>query len=157
MAERDGGVVFDSENQTVGEYLQRWLRDSVRGSVKPITFESYERLVRVHIAPALGQAKLKNLSPAHLQGFYRDRLDAGLSPRTVQYLHVVLHRALKQALRWGLVPRNVAEAVDPPKVPEKDVTPLSPDQARALLEAARGDRLEALYVLAVHTGMRQGE
>jgi integrase len=90
MTERDGGVVFDSENQTVGEYLQRWLRDSVRGSVKPITFESYERLVRVHIAPALGQAKLKNLTPAHLQAFYRDRLDAGLSPRTVQYLHVLL-------------------------------------------------------------------
>lgn len=68
-----------------------------------------------------------------------------------------MHRALKRALRWGLVPRNVAEAVDPPKVPKKEVTPLSPEQARLFLDAARGDRLEALYVLAIHTGMRQGE
>ena len=86
-------------------------------------------------------------------------LDAGLSPRTVQYLHVVLHRALKQALRWGLVPRNVSEAVDPPKVHRKEITPLSPAQARAFLSAASeaGDRLQALYVLAVHAGLRQGE
>src|SRR5215203_6908575 len=74
MADRDGGLVFDTNNQTLGEYLARWLNDSVRGSVKPITFESYERLVRVHIVPALGRVKLKNLSPAHLQGMYRDRL-----------------------------------------------------------------------------------
>jgi len=157
MADRDGGVVFDSENQTVGEYLNRWLRDSVRGSVKPITFESYERLVRVHIATALGRVKLKNLTPAHLQGFYRDRLDAGLSPRTVQYLHVLLHRSLKQALRWNMLPRNVAEAVDPPKVFKEEIRPLSSAQARTLLEAAREDRLEALYVLAIHCGLRQGE
>lgn len=74
-------------------------------------------------------------TPAHL-GFYRSRLDSGLSPRTVQYLHVVLHRALKQALRWGLVTRNAAEAVDPPKVHKKAVTHSSPEQARAFLEAA---------------------
>jgi integrase len=92
------------------------------------------RLVRVHMVPALGRAKLRALSPAHLQGFYRAKLDAGLSPRTVQYLHVVLHRALKQALRWGLVPRNVSEAVDPPRVPRKEIKPLSPGQARTLLE-----------------------
>jgi integrase len=67
-----------------------------------------------------------------------------------------MHRALKQALRWGLVVRNIAQAVDPPRVPKKDVAPLSPEQARAFLEAASGDCLEALFVLAVHTGMRQG-
>jgi integrase len=114
LSNRNKGLVFDADNQKLGDYLDRWLNDSVRGSVKPFTFESYARLVRVHIAPALGRVKLKTLSPAHLQGFYRAKLDVGLSPRTVQYLHVVLHRALKQALRWGLVPRNVSEAVDPP-------------------------------------------
>ncbi len=114
-------------------------------------------LVNKHVVPALGNVRLSKITPAHLQGFYRSKLDAGLSPRTVQYLHVVLHRALKQALRWGLVTRNVAETVDPPKVHKKEVTPLSPEQARAFLSAARGDRLEALYVLAIHTGMRQGE
>jgi integrase len=153
----DQGLIFDSENLKLSEYLTRWLNNSVKGSVKPVTHDSYQTLVKKHIVPAMGNVKLSKLSPAHLQGFYRDRLDAGLSPRTVQYLHVVLHRALKQALRWGLVPRNVAEAVDPPRVPKKDVTPLSPEQARVFLEAARRDRLEALYVLAIHTGMRQGE
>jgi integrase len=153
----DRGIVADGGNVKLSAYLARWLNDSVRGSVKPITYESYEMLVNKHVRPALGNVRLSNLTPAHLQGFYPSKLDAGLSTHTVQYLHIVLHRALKQALRWPLVPRNVAEAVDTPKVPKNDVTPLSPDQARALLEAARGDRLEALYVLAVHTGMRQGE
>jgi integrase len=153
----ESGLVFDGGNVRVSEYLGRWLNDSVRGSVKPITHESYEMLVNKHVIPAMGNVRLQGLTPGHLQGFYRSKLDEGLSPRTVQYLHVVLHRALKQALRWGLVTRNVAEAVDPPKVHKKEVAPLSPEQARAFLEAARGDRLEALYVLAVHTGMRQGE
>jgi integrase len=157
MADRDGGLTFDAQNLSVREYLTRWLNDSVRGSVKPITFESYERLVRVHVAAQLGRVKLKNLSPAHLQGLYRERLDAGLSPRTVQYIHVVLHRALKQALRWNLVPRNVATAVDPPRVHKQEIRPLSPEQTRTLLETAREDRLEALYVIAVHCGLRQGE
>ena len=150
------GLVSDGGHVALSEYLARWLNDSVRGSVKPITHQSYEMLVNKHVIPAVGNVRLSKITPAHLQGFYRSKLDAGLSPRTVQYLHVVLHRALKQALRWDLVPRNVAEAVDPPKVPKKDVFPLSPDQARAFLEAARGNRLEALYVLAIHTGMRQG-
>jgi integrase len=157
LADRDGGLVFDADNQKLEEYLDRWLNDSVRGSVKPVTFESYAQLVRVHIVPALGGVTLRALSPAHLQGFYRAKLDAGLSPRTVQYLHAVLHRALKQALRWGLVPRNVSEDVDPPRVRREEIKALSPDQARTLLETARDDRLEALYVLAVHCGLRQGE
>ncbi len=157
MSDADAGLVSDAGNLKLSEYLERWLNDSVRGSVKPVTHESYARLVRVHVVPSLGNVKLSKLVPAHLQGFYRDKLDSGLSPRTIQYLHVVLHRALKQALRWGMVPRNVADAVDPPKVDKKEVSPLSPAQARTFLEVARGDRLEALYVLAIHTGMRQGE
>jgi integrase len=111
----------------------------------------------VHIVPALGRIKLKTLSPAHLQGFYRERLNSGLSSRTVQYLHALLHKALKQALRWELVPRNVATAVDPPRLHREEIQPLSPTQARAFLAAAREDRLEALYVLAIHCGLRQGE
>jgi integrase len=138
MADRDGGIEPEPSSVTVNEYLQRWLNDSVKGSVRPITFESYERLVRVHVAPALGRVKLKALSPAHLQGLYRDRLDAGLSPYTVQRVHAVIHRALKQALRWGLVPRNVSEAADPPKAQRKEIRPLTPEQVRALLKTAQG-------------------
>ena len=157
MADRDGGLVFDHENLRVEEYLDRWLKGSVRSNVKPITYESYERIIRVHVVPTLGRVKLNKLNPLHLQSLYKERLDSGLSSRTVQYIHVVMHRALKQAVRWGLVPRNVSEAVDPPKIHRKEMRPLSPDQARAFLEAAREDRLEALYVVALHCGLRQGE
>jgi integrase len=157
MSDRDGGLVFDHENLRVGEYLDRWLKGSVRGNVKPITYESYERIINVHVVPTLGRVKLDKLNPLDLQTLYRERLASGLSTRTVQYVHVVVHRALKQAVRWGLVPRNVSEAVDPPRTHRKEMQPLSPEQARTLLEAAREDRLEALYVLAVHCGLRQGE
>ena len=157
MAERDSGLTFDAGKLKLGEYLERWLNDSVRGSVKAVTFESYEQLVRVHIVPALGSIKLKTFSPAHLQGFYRERLDFGLSPRSVHYLHALIHKALKQALRWELVPRNVATAVDPPRVHREEIQPLSPTQVRVFLQAAREDRLEALYVLAIYCGLRQGE
>lgn len=71
--------------------------------------------------------------------------------------HNVLHRALRQAVRWDLVPRNVTEATQPPKETSEEIHPLSEEEARRLLHAARGDRLEALYVLALATGMREGE
>jgi len=159
-AERDGGLVFDAGDLTLGEYLDRWLSDSVRDAVKQSTFENYEYVVRRHLRPSLGRTKLKVLAPAQVQGLYRAKLDSGLSARTVQLIHTVLHKALKQAVRWGLVPRNVTDAVTAPK-PAKEATKgirvLNADQARTLLGAARGDRLEALYVLAITAGLREGE
>ena len=86
-----------------------------------------------------------------------ERLKAGLAPRMVQLIHVTLHKALKQAVMDGLIPRNVTEAVKPPQPEKKEIRPLSPEQARALLRTAKKERLEALYVLAITTGMRQGE
>jgi integrase len=108
MADRDGGLVFDTKNQTVGEYLERWLNDAVRGSVKPVTLENRERVVRNHLTPALGRIKLKALTPAHIQSLYRAKLDEGLAPSTVHQIHSVLHTALKQAVKWELVPRNAS-------------------------------------------------
>ena len=115
-ADRDGGLVFDADNLQLGEYLERWLVDSVRDTVRPTTFERYEQMVRLHIRPVLGKVKLKNLTSAHVRGLYREKLDAGLSPRTVQYVHVTLHKALKQAIADGLIPRNVTEAVKPSQI-----------------------------------------
>ena len=157
LADRDRGLTYDSGGLTLGEYLVRWLEDSVRGSVKVTTQASYGSLVRNHVCPTLGGTKLAALTPAHVQALYRRKLEEGLAPKTVKYLHTTLHRALKQAVRWGLVPRNVAAAVDPPRARPPVITPLSPAQARQLLKAAEGNRLEALYILAITTGMRQGE
>ncbi len=156
----NGVLVFDSENLTLQQYLERWLDHSKRGSVKQRTLENYAYVVRVHLNPTLGHMKLKALTPAHVQGVYRSKLDSGLSARTVRLIHTVLYGALKQAVRWQLVPRNVAEAAVAPKPDKnrrKEIQPLDQEQANTLFEAARGDRLEALYRLAVTAGLRQGE
>ncbi len=157
ISNREDGLVFDAENLTVGEYLDLWLKNSVQDTVRLTTYQGYERIVRLHIKPALGRIKLDNLTPVHVRSLYRERLETGLAPRMVQLVHTVLHKALKQAVNDGLIPRNVTEAVKAPRPVKKEMKPLSPTQARDLLEAARGERLEALYALAVTTGMRQGE
>ena len=157
LAKRDDGVLFDDEGQSFGEYIEWWLTNSKRGRVKATTYESYAREVRKHIIPGLGRIKLGSLSPAHLQSYYSSKCDSVLAPRTVHYHHTLLHQALKMAVKWGYVRRNVAAVVDPPKVQKKEMNPLSGAQLKALLQAANGDRLEAFYLLAVSTGMRLGE
>ena len=100
-----------------------------------------------------------NVNALHLQGLYRDRLDSGLSGSTVQKVHHVLHKAVSQTMRWNLIPCNPADAVKAPTASSKEMHPLSASEARRRLAAASeaGDRLEAFYVLALHTGMRRGE
>ena len=126
-------------------------------TVRPSTFERYEQIVRPHLKPALARVKLKALTPAHVRGLYLEKLEAGLPPRMVQYVHATLHKALKQAVADGLIPRNITEAVRPPQVRKEETRPLSAEQVKTLFKALRGDRLEALYILATHTGLRQGE
>jgi len=157
MADRDGGLIFDAGHLRVGEYLERWLKDSVKGTVRPSTYEVHRHMVEPHIVPALGGLKLKDLNPAHVRSFYREKLDSGLSSATVCKMHSVLRKALKQALMDGLIPRNPTDTVRPPKIEHKEINPLDGKQTQTLLKAVSGDRLEALYVLAVHTGMREGE
>lgn len=157
LSDGAAGIVYDDEGMTVGEYLDRWLKDSVRGSVRESTFDRDSYLVNNHLKPALGRRRLKALSPADVQTLYRSMLDAGLSPSTVNKAHTVLHKALRQAVRWSLVARNVTEAVKAPRPSSEEMRPLSAEETRRFLETARGDGLEALYVLAVTTGMRRGE
>jgi integrase len=143
---------------TIAEYFDKWLKNSVRGSVRRSTFDCYEVICWRHIIPALGGMKLSRLTPVHVQEFYRGRLDSGLASASVHKCHTVLHKALSQAVEWHLIPRNVCDAVKAPRpVPKEEMRTLSPQETRRLLETASGDRLEALYVLAVTTGMRQGE
>jgi integrase len=157
VADREGGLLFDAGSLTVGEYLDKWLVDSVKDTVRLTTYQGYERICRLHIKPSLGRVRLKDLTVVHVRALYRERLEAGLAPRMVQLVHVTLHKALKQAVADGLIPRNVTEAVKAPRSEKKEFRPLSPEQARTLLDAVEGDRLEALYVLAISTGLRQGE
>ncbi len=140
----------------VGEYLDRWL-PTVKGTVKERTWTRHEQVVRLHLKPTLRETKLLKLTPLDIQELYVRKLDEGLSPRSVQIIHATLHKALKQAVKWSLAVKNVAEAVSPPKPQQKEIITLSPVEVKRLFKNARGDRFEALYVLAVTTGMRQGE
>ena len=157
LSDRANGIVYDNENITVGEYLDVWLKRSVYGSVRQSTYDRDTNLVNNHIKPVLGSLKLKKLNSAHVQNFYRNRLDTGLSASTVRKIHDILRRGLAQAVDWYLTQRNVADVVKPPRPVPKEIVALSADETRRLLDAAAEDRLEALYMLAVHTGMRQGE
>jgi integrase len=157
ISNREDGFAFDSQNLTVGEYLDSWLTDSVQDTVRLTTYQGYERIVRLHIKPMLERIKLERLTPVHVRGLYRERLEAGLAPRMVQLVHIILHRALQQAVADNLIPRIVTDAVKAPRPERREMKPLNSEQARILLEAARGVKLEALYALALTTGMRQGE
>lgn len=151
------GAGANPTEETVEQYLRRWLRDSARLEVREATLAGYEANVRLYIAPAFGRVKLRRLLPVHIQELYASMIDRGLSPRTVKQVHAVLHRALDRAVRWGLISRNPADAVDLPRGPRPEMQVLTPEQVRVFLDAARDDRLYALYALAVTCGPRQGE
>jgi integrase len=157
VSDRVGGVVFDGDNETLGAYLQRWIDEVVRGTVKQSTLENYAYIARLHIIPELGRVRLKALKSRDVRRHYREKLDAGLSPRTVQIIHTVLRKALQQAVRDDVLPRNVCDAVTAPRQTKKEMQPLTPAQAKRLFENVREDRLRALYVLAITAGLREGE
>jgi integrase len=155
--DKDQGLLLPGEDQTLGTFLTTWLQDTVKNKVRPRTYERYRELIELHVVPMLGKIQLQKVSPQHLQKLYNQKLEEGYAPQTVKHIHRVLHRALGDAMRWQLIVRNVCDAVDPPRVPKKEMQALTGEQAQQFLEAAAGDPLEALYVLALTTGMRQGE
>jgi integrase len=157
MGDAAKGIYFDDENQTVAQYMDRWLEDSARGDLGHRAYHNYRLQIRRHISPAFGRLKLSKLTAAHIQSLYAAKLRDGLKPSSVRYIHAVLHRALEQAVRFNLIPFNPASRVDPPKIRQEEITPLDAEQARRFLHAARGDRFEALYVLSLTTGLRMGE
>ncbi len=152
----ESGLPLVNERQMVEQFLASWL-EMMRHVVKPRTWIRYRDFMRLHVVPVLGHVAIAKLTPQQVQSLYAQKLTEGLSPTTVRHLHMVLHRALDNALRLGVVIRNVTELVDPPRMKRHEMAVLTPEQARALLAAAKGDRMEALYVLALSTGMRQGE
>jgi integrase len=162
LSDRANGLTFDTGNLTVGKYLDHWLEDCVKslveaGKMAHSTFIRYEGIVNNHLKPALGHRKLKDLGRAEVRRLYKEKGKA-FSPRSVDYIHVTLQNALSQAVRDDLIPRNVASGERPRSSRnQKEATALSPTQVRALLAEARGERNEAIYIAAIHTGLRKGE
>ena len=143
-------------DQTLRDYLVRWQEEIVRHSVRESTRLNYELAVR-RLQPLIGHAKLRALTPEQIQLAYSKLLGTGLSARTVRQIHMVLRRALKQAVLWRLLDRNPTDAVRPPRPERKEMSVLDREQVARLLAGTVGDRDHALWTLLVTTGVREGE
>ena len=153
----DTGTFVKPSKTTVADYLRRWLQEYVRPNLSPRGFERYESIARVHLIPDLGAIPLTQLRPEHLQRHYASKLSNGLSPRSVRYQHVVLHKALQTAMKWGLVVRNAADSVDVPHARQAEMQTWDEYEVARFLEAAMGSPYYALFHTALFTGMRRSE
>ena len=147
---------LDSQ-RTVGDFLTYWVSELLPGTVSDSTLQGYAHIVRRDLNPYLGHLVLSRLGPEQVFAMQQQLKARGLSPRTITYARAVLRRALRTAERWDLVHRNAAALVDPPRAQKREPEHLSQAQVATLLAAARDDPCGALYVMAVTTGMRQGE
>jgi integrase len=150
---RDARVAHADPRLTLTAYLQRWLAD-VRPNLAPATWRKHESIVRVHLIPALGHIRLSDLSVGDVRRLFVER---PLGAQTLRHHRASLRRALADAVRDGLVTRNVAALAEPPKLPHRERPFLNAEQARILIEGTRDDRLGPLFHLAVTTGMREAE
>ncbi len=141
---------------TVGEYLDQWLRDYCWPNLTPRSAESYAYIVSHHIAPALGRMLLTQLRPEHLQHLYSDK-QVALSPRTVQYIHATLHKALGTAVKMGKLAINPADRVDPPKQKRHELMVWDESEVNRFLEHAKTTEYYPFCYLALFTGMRRSE
>lgn len=173
LGDRQRGFNIDPGKQSVGDFLTEWLENTVRPSVRPKTFRSYEQMVRNHLAkdiperdwedrkldsvPGLGGIRLSKLTLQNVQRFLNEKLIVGNSPALVRYLRAVLRIALKEAIKGDLIARNVAALATPPKVEKREITPFTAEQANSFLKAAFGHRLEGLFTSALAVGLRSGE
>ena len=143
------------EQEMVGTFLRRWL-DIKQGNVRQRTWTRYEQIVRAHLLPSLERIRLAKLTPQDVAACLR-HVEATGSAYRARGARDVLRTALNQAVRWELVPRNVAALTDPPRHRPRQIRPLTPGQASTLLSAVAGHRLEGLITVALGLGLRQGE
>lgn len=158
-SQRMTGTLPSSDRMTVADFLNRWLNDVAKQRIRESTFHAYKLIIDRHILPRIGGVAVSRLSPVFVQELYSALERDGRSPRVRQFVHAVLHRALRQAVKWGLLIRNVCGdgLVETPKVKRKEMKTWDATQTEQFLRTAESDRLHALYVLAVTAGLRQGE
>lgn len=152
----NSGVYVEPSKITVASWLDTWLEEYKKPTVKPKTYESYEVLVRKHIKPSIGSILLKDLRAEQVQKLYNEKAKE-YSPRQAEVIHVVLHSALEQAIKNDLIIKNVTNATTRPKKAKKEPRVLTPEEQESLIKAMKGDRLEAAFILALFTGLRRGE
>lgn len=157
LARIGDGSYAQPSRLTLSEFLEREWLPAVEPTLRPLSHDRYARIVRLYIAPHIGAVRLQALSAGHLNGLYAELERAGLSVATRRLVHAVLGRALRDAERWGRVPRNVARMADPPARGGSRAAAWTASELRRFLDRVRDDRLQALWRLAATTGMRRGE
>jgi integrase len=153
---RDRGTLAMPSRETIASYLQTWLAGA-QPSLRPMTYQSYESIIRTQLEPRLGKLRLTQLRPQHVQRLLADLIADGFSTKYARNVHGVLHRALDRAVHWHQLAVNPADGVDLPQLRAREMTALSVDEARAVLAAVESDPLRALWTLMLTTGLRQGE
>ena len=157
LRDLDRGVTAPKDNRiTFGDYLDSWLQTK-KADAEHSYWVRCEQYIRVHIKPALGRVPLVKVTAQQLSALYAKKLADGKASNMVRHMHATIHVALEDAMRLDLVARNVADLVKPPKAPHLEMKVYTPEQANQLLEAAKGDRLEALYILMLTSACRLGE
>jgi integrase len=157
LAKVGQGAYVEPSKVTVAAFLRDHWLPGLRSQVRPGTWAEHRSKVEVHLAQAIGGLQLQRLGPGHLNAVYADLLERGLSARTVLHVHATIRRALADATRWGLVPRNVALLASPPRPGRPELRVWTAAELRAFLAAVERDRLYGLWLLAASTGMRRGE
>lgn len=153
----DTGQYVKPGKSTVADFLKQWLETYAKQALSPRGFERYRDIINNRFIPEFGSVPLAQLKPEHLQKYYAGMLSAGLSPGSVRYHHAVIHVALKTAVKWGLVGRNIADAVDRPKKQRNDMQVWDESEINTFLQAAKGTHYYALFFTALFTGMRRSE
>ena len=156
LAAIDAGTYKAPCKMTVAQWLDIWVAEYLN-SVKPLTKHNYNKQVQKHLKPALGAARLETLDTHTIQRFYNSLIASGLSPKTVKNVHGILHCALQQAIACDYLSRNPADACKLPKVTKPEIKPLEPEEIARLLKEAAQDDYCNLFIVAMFTGMRQGE
>lgn len=157
LAEIDKGGYRKPTKETVADYLQFWLVNYARQRLTPKSYERYESVVRIHIAPSIGGIPLAGLRPEALQALYAAKLDGGLASMSVKYIHTIMHKALAIAVKWEKLPRNVADSVDPPRASRTEMQIWDESEIVRFLRAAQTTPYHPLFALALYSGARRGE
>lgn len=155
--ELDSGMFVKPDKTIMKDYLEKWLSDYAKPNLSPRSYDRYTGIINKYLIPELGSIQLTQLRPEHLQRHYTTGLNRGLSALTIRYHHALIHIALKTAVKWGLVNRNVADAVDPPRFKRSAMQTWNEDEINRFLEAAKDSHYYPLFYTALFTGMRRGE
>jgi integrase len=145
------------EKTTLNDFADRFMEEVAKHTLKEKTLVTYESYLKVHIRPELGRMKLALIQPQHIQSLYKDKLNSGLSKKTVHHIHATLRRILNEAVKRGIIHKNPCTSVTPPRVDRHAPSVWTIEEAKTFLSAVEGHRWHGVYLIALTTGARRGE